>query len=518
MIRTSPKLKTILAAAALLSIAAVVNCSRHDADVGSVHLALSVPGGYTVNTVGYTVKQGATTLLGPATFDVSDPNAAPSLDIVLPPSTGDTITLTADATNGHHFSGTSSVFNIVSGQTTLVTVTLTDVLGTPSAADGTLIVNGVIVPNDNPPVIDSVVVAPSQTSVGADVGVTVVAHDPDLGDTLTYAWTATPDGDFAAAASAGTTYSSPSAGSKSVKITVTDSHGSSVFAVLPVTIIGAATGTAGAGTAGAGTAGATGTAGAGTAGATGTAGAGTAGAGTAGAGTAGAGTAGAGTAGAGTAGASAPLVLGLFDQAIYLSAADFEINGSDAANEPSCDPSFLTANGNIVDANQNSWGFLTLPTAAQQQASAVLFKAIIDTIGTADAPQQANGKGAHGWPDGTTPRATGVGTNSSNNASGPNVHLGGLGGFGVSPAAILGGSLGGELVPQFEAAAIADGLIGSISGLPLTSSSTSADFAGAIAPVTSNPSTAIGLADNIAHCAIAIQITTGTNNVVETLK
>ena len=32
-----------------------------------------VPGGYTVNAVGYTVKQGATVLLGPATFDVSAP-------------------------------------------------------------------------------------------------------------------------------------------------------------------------------------------------------------------------------------------------------------------------------------------------------------------------------------------------------------------------------------------------------------------------------------------------------------
>ena len=177
----------------------------------------------------------------------------------------------------------------------------------------------------------------------------------------------------------------------------------------------------------------------------------------------------------------------------------------------------MTADGTVTDANGNSWGFLTLP-AAKQQAAANLFKGIIDTIGTADAPQQSNGKGAHGWPDGTTPRATGVGTNNANTAPGPNVHLGGLGGFGTSPAAILGGSLGGELVPLYKAAAIADGLIGSISGVPLTAASTDADFAGAIAPVTSNPATAIGLADNLAHCAIAIQITTGTNNVVETLR
>ena len=196
---------------------------------------------------------------------------------------------------------------------------------------------------------------------------------------------------------------------------------------------------------------------------------------------------------------------------------DFEINSDGALAEPSCDPAFLTANPAIVDANGNSWGFLTLP-AARQQASANLFRGIIATIGTPDAPQQANGKGAHGWPDGTTPRPTGAATNAANNGSGPNPQLGGLGGFGVSSAAILGGSIGGELAPLYKAAAIADGLIGSVSGTPLTASSTDADFAGAIAPVTSNPSTAVGLATNIAHCAIAIQVTAGTTNVVETLK
>src|SRR5262245_45148312 len=120
---------TLLAAAALLSSVAALNCGKHEADTGALHLALAVPGGYTVNTVTYTVNQGTNVLLGPATFNVSGQGAQPSLNIALPPSTGNTITLSADATNGHHFQGTSALFNIVSGNTTTVEVTLTDVLG-----------------------------------------------------------------------------------------------------------------------------------------------------------------------------------------------------------------------------------------------------------------------------------------------------------------------------------------------------------------------------------------------------
>jgi hypothetical protein len=73
-------------------------------------------------------------------------------------------------------------------------------------------------------------------------------------------------------------------------------------------------------------------------------------------------------------------------------------------------------------------------------------------------------------------------------------------------------------------------LLDSSTGTTLTLSSTNAAFGAAIAVVGTNPRTAIGLADNIAQCALTISIgvdangvvlsnvTSFTPNVVETLK
>jgi hypothetical protein len=243
MIRRSKALRTLLTGLALSLVVGAVNCSKggSNSDTGALRLALSVPGGFTVTTVDYLVRSGAATTLLSGSFDISDPNAAPSLDLALPPSTGDTITLTAHAVGGHTFTGTSTAFNIVSGSTTLVNVTLTDTAGPPATPDGIVIVVGTIVPNDNPPVVDSVVVAPSQTSVGANIGVTAIAHDPDTGDTISYLWSATPDGTFANPASASTTFTSLSPGTKQLRLTVTDNRGSSVIVSnLTVNLVGAA--------------------------------------------------------------------------------------------------------------------------------------------------------------------------------------------------------------------------------------------------------------------------------------
>ena len=563
MRRTLGKKTLILMAAALVFSVAGLNCAQHQSDVGELRLALSAPGGYTINSVGYTVNQGATILLS-GTFDVSDPNATPSLDIVLPPSIGDTITLKATATNGHQFQGTSSAFNIVSGNTTQVTVTLQDTLGTPTPADGILIVNGTIVPNDNPPVIDSVVVAPSQASVGTNIAVAVVAHDPDVGDTLTYAWTATPAGTFALPAVQSTTYSSPAAGTQTLRITVTDNRGASVFADLPVNIIGAAgtgaagTGAAGTGAAGTGAAGAAGTGAAGTGAAgtgaagtgaagtgaagtgaagTGAAGTGAAGTGAAGTGAAGTGAAGTGAAGTGAAGtgAAGTGAAGTGAAGNLLGAADFELNGPDAqADFLDCDPGGLSASPSIVDANGNSWGPNTLATPAQTTAALNLLHAINLTIGTSDAPGPGPGGsiGLHGWPN-LNPRLAGVGTNAANTGPGVFALNGGLIGFGVNVASSLSsGALNGELASLYKAAAVADGLLDKTvtPAVPLTLASSNAAFALAIAPVTTNPKSSIGLVDNIVQCAFSISLgydpgtgtvianpTTFTPNVVEGL-
>jgi hypothetical protein len=58
MIRRSGKLSTLLAAALSMAVASA-SCSKGgDGNPGSVSLALSIPGGFTVTSVDYSVKSG----------------------------------------------------------------------------------------------------------------------------------------------------------------------------------------------------------------------------------------------------------------------------------------------------------------------------------------------------------------------------------------------------------------------------------------------------------------------------
>ncbi len=515
MIRRSARTFALLATAGLFASAAAVNCSKSPTEeTGDLKLALTLPGGIQINTVTYQVTSsgGATLLSG--SFDVSNPSATPSLDLVLPPASGDRITLTATSVSPlpvQTFTG-SATFNVVSGGVTTVPVTLTNTL-VPVTPPGTVLVNGVIVAGNNPPVITSVVVAPATQGINAAIGVTVTATDADAGDTLTFAWTATPDGTFVNPALASTSYSSATGGTKTLRITVTDNHAptpASTFIDLPVNIIGAGTGGSGVGGAGTGGAGV---------GGSGVGGSGVGGSGVGGSGVGGSGTGGAGTGGAGVGGASSELA-----------AADFELN-SDAAAAAflDCDPGFLSANSAIVDGNGNSWGPATLGSPGQQAAARALIHAINLTIGTSDVPASAGATtGLHGWPN-LNPRLTGVGTNPNNNGPGVFAINGGLAGFGVSTAAFAAGTLNGELVTLYKQAAIADGLQDTTISppAPLTLASSNSAFANAIGPISKNPASAIGLANNVIQCAFAISLgaspsvpatpTTFTPNVVEGL-
>ncbi len=218
------------------------------------------------------------------------------------------------------------------------------------------------------------------------------------------------------------------------------------------------------------------------------------------------------------------------DPSLLLMAADFEINSGEALSAYlDCDPTRLTALATIVDANGNSWGPATLGNPGQKTAFANLLRAIFRSIGTPDLPGPGPGgsKGLHGWPD-LGPRLAGVGTNRSNNGPGNRAINGGLLGFGVSPSEILAGTFNGEFVDLYKAAAIADGLVDS-SGVPLTLKSSNTAFGAAIALVGTNPRMSIGLANNIAQCALTISLgvdadgavlanpTTFKKNIVEKL-
>jgi len=216
-----------------------------------------------------------------------------------------------------------------------------------------------------------------------------------------------------------------------------------------------------------------------------------------------------------------------FPAKLLLDAADFELNSSGAADAfIDCDPGFLSANSAVVDANGNSWGPPTLGSPRQQQAATNLIAGIFASIGTADCAGGSEGSGQHGWPN-VDARLTGVATNQTNDGPGVFPELGGLYGFGVTAQAFTSGTVNGELVALYKAAAIADQLPDPVSRQPITLASSNVAFANAIVPALHNPAKAVGLADNVVRCALAISLganpsvpgkpTTFTPNLVENL-
>jgi hypothetical protein len=499
MSRSLIKVRNLLALTALSAAVGWGACSKSSEpannDFGGLKVALAVQGGYTVNSVSYTVNAspgGAVVKSG--TIDVSGAGANISFALELAPGT-DTITLTATSTTGVTFTGTSPVFTVVSGQTVGVSVTLTNTISDSGTAPGQVDVNGTIVPGDHPPVITFVVVSPLQIAVGGTVSVSVSATDPDAGDVVSYAWTATPDGSYASAATASTTYSSSTVGTKTLKITVSDNHSPTALTasvsvavnVISVTGTGGTTGAAGApatgGSPGTGgtpaTGGTTGAAGApATGGSPGTGGTPATG------GTTGAAGAPATGGTTGTGGSAGPSALQTAELAIS-----------------AIDPNALTyTHGQDLDGNQIAigWGPSTLPTVAQQNASAALIRAIAAGLPGSVRNSTNTANAVPGTP--TSP--------SANVPNPPNALLV----LGANPSSLLSGANIGTdaatqaLLTAYTNAAIADSATpagpNDPGGLTATQAASLATLGAYIASESIDPSSAIGIASNIVTYAV----------------
>jgi hypothetical protein len=523
MSRSLIKVRKLLALTALSAAVALGACSKSNepTDHGSLNVALVVPGGYTVNSVSYTVNATGGAVITTGTVDVGAAGSSLSFFLELPPGTGDTITLTATSTSGITFTGTSTPFNVVSGQTTLVSVTLTNTLGGAAGASGSISVTGTIVPASRVS-ITSLSVSPLQVAIGTPVSLTVAASDANTVDTLTYAWTATPDGAFAAPSATSTTYTGSTVGTKTLTITVTDNQGATTNTSVQVTIIstgaGGTTGAAGApatgGTTGTGgtpaTGGATGTGGTpATGGTTGTGGAPATGGTTGAAGapaTGGAtGAAGAPATGGTTGAAGAPATGGTTGSAGVSGAAALqaaELATTTGIGVDNYDPTLLTyTSGFDADGNPIAigWGPTTLPSAQQQQASAALIRAIAAGLPGSVRNSQ------------NTANAT-PGTTSAPSSDVPNPPNGLLT-LGTTPASLLSGTgIGTDAATQalltaYANAAIADSAESASDGvdpggLTAAQAASNATLGAYIASNAVNPSSAIGIAVNIVTDAV----------------
>jgi hypothetical protein len=208
-------------------LAAAVGCQSTEngsGDQGQLTLALSLPGSVTIDAVNWQVLSSTSAVLASGTIDTSHAGAAASLSVGVAAGTGDTVKMSAMTSTGATCMGTSAPFNVSAGMTVPIGVTLNCSATMTGGGLGSVVVTGTVVEGDNCPTLVSWMLSPQQTAAnGGTIDVAATANDADMGETLTYAWTAT-GGTFTSPAMASTQYTCGSAGMNTLTLTVTDNH------------------------------------------------------------------------------------------------------------------------------------------------------------------------------------------------------------------------------------------------------------------------------------------------------
>ncbi|RKH72439.1 kelch-like protein [Corallococcus interemptor] len=207
-----------------LALALLAGCADSSSDAGSARFAVSAR-----QAVASTISRVTVTSSGPG---------IPSVTIVLAPTHGvwggvignipagpnrSFLARAFDASGALRFEGSATGITISADQTTLVAITLQETHPPP--------------PFDNEaPIIDSLVASSTTVPTGGSLTLVATAHDPNPGDTLSYAWSATA-GAFSSPSAASTSWTAPqSTGIQTLTFTVTDSRGLSSSIVLDVNV------------------------------------------------------------------------------------------------------------------------------------------------------------------------------------------------------------------------------------------------------------------------------------------
>ncbi|MDC0711778.1 kelch repeat-containing protein [Stigmatella sp. ncwal1] len=218
----------------VLALALLASCAAPSPVSGSAQFAVSIPQALSVNDV--------TRVL--VTVSASD---MASLSVELAKSSGSWgglignipakpnrsfLAQAFDASGTLRFRGQTSGVSISPNQTTAVALTLQEISSPPPYGN-------------EAPVIDALVASSTSVLTGAAISLTATVHDPNPGDSLSLAWTAS-GGSFSEPSAASTSWTAPSStGVQTLTLTVTDSQGAAVSVSLSVNVVsGASTGNA----------------------------------------------------------------------------------------------------------------------------------------------------------------------------------------------------------------------------------------------------------------------------------
>jgi hypothetical protein len=217
--------RSVFLAAVLIAVA---GCGESEApSTIKAEVALVLHGGSTLGWVNYTVFSSDHVALLAGGASVTDPNAALSVDLMVPPGEGDVLAMSATTETGGLCSGTSAPFDVVVGVAAGVSVTL---VCTPENTGA-----------DHCPTIVSWTATPTATSLAtamlpATFDLSATASDSDPGDVRSFAWTAT-EGTFSDAAASAAVYTCGADPAPAVTLTIDDNHtpsSCSTIVLLPV--------------------------------------------------------------------------------------------------------------------------------------------------------------------------------------------------------------------------------------------------------------------------------------------
>jgi hypothetical protein len=237
------RLVTVVAlGVAELFLACSSNDPGHDG-VGTIRMSLTLPGGATVSRVDWRILSAAGIPLVTGSIATDDPNATASVDTSCPASTGDTLEMSATTSAGVVCRGLSAPFDVAAGATAAAMVTLVCNGGPTMSSSGSVVGTGSFVDGNFCPVLTTWVASPlSTSSSGGGIDVSAAAVDANPGETLSYAWAASPSGVFVDPSSQTTVYvcDVDSAGPQTLTLTATDSHAPpcSVAVTMPVFCVG----------------------------------------------------------------------------------------------------------------------------------------------------------------------------------------------------------------------------------------------------------------------------------------
>jgi hypothetical protein len=220
-------LRNLVGVASVLVATAALGCADTSNDpVSSTQIALAVPSGSSLVQIGWVVAAADGSTLATGTQEFTTDQVTLSMNLALPPSRGDVLSLEAVTSDGVDCTGTSAPFDVVPGTATAVNVTMT--CQTTSYAPATCAT--VLVDGPTP--------AQAKAPLGR-IALDANASDPDGTGAISFNWSATA-GTFNVPFASSALYTCTTAGAQTIVLTVTDAQaGSSCSAtlLLPVTCL-----------------------------------------------------------------------------------------------------------------------------------------------------------------------------------------------------------------------------------------------------------------------------------------